>query len=230
MAKRMLSGIAGLDELLGGGFPEDSLVMVSGGTGTGKTTLAMEFLCKGATKFNEPGVLISLEQDSGRIIRSATQFGWDLQELIDEKMLVIVSPSVYKFEALEEIVVSAVKKVGARRLVIDSYSIVSTFFDKPEDSRRGLLLFSRKIQQLNCVSLVISDVPEGQKAFSMTGFEEFVADGVLSLELLSDTSRNVFSRAIFVRKMRHTEHSLKRVPFKITSKGVIVYPDEVVFE
>ncbi|VVC02461.1 DNA repair and recombination protein RadB [Candidatus Bilamarchaeum dharawalense] len=230
MSKKIASGISGLDSLLGGGFPEGSLVMVAGGTGTGKSTLALQFLHAGATKLNEPGVLISLEQEPSKIIASAKQYGWDFQDLIDKNKLTIVAPSIYKFESLEENITAAVKKINAKRMVIDSYTIASAFFVKPEERRRGLMLLSRKIQQLGIISLAISDVPEGKEAYSVNGFEEFVVDGVLSLELLADARRNTFTRSIFVRKMRYTEHSLKRVPFKITEKGCVIYPDEVLFE
>ncbi|MFH1785180.1 MAG: ATPase domain-containing protein [Candidatus Micrarchaeota archaeon] len=230
MVKNITSGIPGLDQLLGGGFPDGSLIMVSGGTGTGKSTFALQFLHNGATKFNEPGILISLEQEPEKLIDTAKQFGWDFEDLIAKKKLAIISPSVYKFETLEEHITAAVKKLGAKRLVLDSYTIASTFFVKPEERRRGLLLLSRKIQKLGITSLAISDVPEGKDTFSISGFEEFVVDGVVSLELLSDKSRNVFTRAVFIRKMRYIEHSLKRVPFRITNKGCIVYPEEVLFD
>ena len=228
--KKVPSGIPGLDKLLGGGFAENSLIMVSGGTGTGKSLLTLQFLYYGATKLNEPGVLISLEQEPGKVIETAKQFGWDFESLIEKKMIIIVAPSIYKFETLEEEISIAVKKVKAKRLVIDSYTIASTYFLKMEENRRALLLLSKKIQKLDCVSMAISDVPEGQSGYSISGFEEFVVDGVLSLSLLSDTSRNVFTRAIFVRKMRHADHSLKRVPFKITNSGCVVYPTEELFE
>lgn len=223
------SGVPGLDELMNGGFPPKTLCMIAGNTGAGKSLLALQFLYHGATKLNEPGVLISLEQPPAQIIKIAKEFGWDLEPLITKKKLLIISPTIYKFKAFEESIFESMKKIKAKRLVIDSYTIASTYFLEPAERRRSLLLLSQKIQKLDCVSLIVSDIPEGLKAFSISGFEEFVVDGILVLTLISDKSRNLLMRSILVRKMRYRNHSLKRVPFKITPKGGIVYPQEELF-
>jgi len=227
--RNIASGIPGLDPLLGGGFFPNSLVMVSGNTGAGKSLLCLQFLYHGATQLNEPGVLISLEQKAGDILRMGKQFGWDLDSLISRKKLWIESPPIYEFKQLEKGIFDSIKKTGAKRLVIDSYTIASTYFLKPEENRRALMLLSRKLQNLDCVSLVVSDIPEGARTFSISGFEEFVVDGIIHLALVSDAKRNMFVRSALVRKMRYRNHSLKRVPLKITKQGVVVYPQDELF-
>ena len=78
--KRLKTGVEGLDELIGGGIPEGSIVLVSGTPGTGKTILGMQFLCEGA-KRGEMGILVSFEQEREDLVRQASMFGWDLDAM-----------------------------------------------------------------------------------------------------------------------------------------------------
>ena len=142
----------------------------------------------------------------------------------------MISPSVYKFDTMKKAITDAINEIGAKRFVLDSYTIVSTFFESNTDLRRSLLLLGRHLQTLDCVTLAISDVREGEAAYSVSGFEEFAADGIISLSLAADLKRNLFTRSLLVRKMRYTDHSLKRVPFKITNNGLIIYPEAELFE
>src|SRR5438477_10190205 len=75
------TGIAGLDDILSGGLLRGSIILVEGGAGTGKTTLGMEFIYRGASEFDEPGLIVLFEVSPDKLIRDAALFGWDLPEL-----------------------------------------------------------------------------------------------------------------------------------------------------
>ncbi|MBN2014447.1 MAG: hypothetical protein JW778_04650 [Candidatus Altiarchaeota archaeon] len=94
LAKKCPTGIPGLDELLQGGFPRNRTVLLSGACGTGKTIFGVQFLCAGVTKFNEPGILISLEQDPKELKMDMQQFGFGLQKYENEGKLVIIDASL----------------------------------------------------------------------------------------------------------------------------------------
>jgi len=92
--KKCPTGIPGLDDLLGGGFPRNRSILVSGPCGTGKSTLAIQFLYNGIVQYNEPGILISLEQDPRELKQDMLQYGFDLQRYEDEGKLVIIDASL----------------------------------------------------------------------------------------------------------------------------------------
>ena len=90
---RNKTGIVELDEMLRGGFMDKDAVMVAGSAGTGKTTLALEYLVNGATQFGEPGIYLTFEQLPDQIYRDAENFGWDLRKLEAEDKLRVVCTS-----------------------------------------------------------------------------------------------------------------------------------------
>jgi len=94
LTKKCPTGIPGLDELLDGGLPRNRTILVSGSCGTGKTTFAVQFLYEGIMKYNEPGILISLEQDPRELKQDMLFYGFDLQKLENEGKLVIIDASL----------------------------------------------------------------------------------------------------------------------------------------
>lgn len=83
------TGIKGLDEITGGGLPQGRTSLICGGTGCGKTLLAMEFLLHGAMQFDEPGVFLSFEEKSDELAKNFASLGYDLNELVCQKKLTI---------------------------------------------------------------------------------------------------------------------------------------------
>ena len=90
---RMKTGIAGLDEILMGGIPRTNVILVEGTTGSGKTILGVEFIYRGITEFNEPGIIVVFEVSPDKLIRDAATLGWDLVALQAQKKLQIVFTS-----------------------------------------------------------------------------------------------------------------------------------------
>ena len=223
------TGIPGLDKLIGDGIPAGTLNLLAGRCGTGKTTFAMQFLYHGAKEKDEPGVYISLEKDPEEIIESMKKFNFDLEELISKKKLSVIKPDLSKFDTMKKIIEDEVDRIGAKRLVIDPFTLLTAYFNNIYDARKALADLKRTMKKLDCTALAVSDITEGAQTFSSTGFEEFVVDGVIVLDLMLKKDSNAYVRTLLIRKMEQTKHSLKLVPIEITNEGIAVYPDADVF-
>src|SRR5436853_1634858 len=120
---RNKTGIPELDEMLRGGFMDKDAVMIAGSAGTGKTTLALEYLVNGATQFGEPGIYLTFEQLPDQIYRDAENFGWDLRKLEAENKLRVVCTSpehLLETDGEDELLGETIKELQLRRMVIDS--------------------------------------------------------------------------------------------------------------
>src|SRR5262245_59897727 len=119
------TGVKGLDPVLGGGIPRGNLILVEGAAGTGKTTLGVEFVYRGAHEFDEPGLIVLFEVSPDRIIREAAQFGWDLGALEREGRLKILFTTRKVFEQelqqADSLMLEEAREIGARRIFVDSF-------------------------------------------------------------------------------------------------------------
>ena len=222
------TGVRGLDEVLGGGIPKDFLILLSGSCGTGKSIFAMNFLIEGAL-VGEPGVYISLEESPDSNIKQMKLFGWPIDQLIKEKKIVMIQPELYNFDALLTTIEDSVDKIKAKRLVIDSVSIIGMYFEDPYKVRKSLMQLGTMLKKLGCTTIMIDEVREGETSLSAFGVEEFVVDGVIMLYLIKKS--NIFIRACAVRKMRGMNHSTKIHPMEIKNPGgIIIYPSQELFE
>lgn len=87
------SGIPGLDEILGGGYPRGRVILITGGPGSGKTMMAMQFLLDGVNRFDERGVFVSLEESRHHLISETSNFGWDVEKFEKKNQIAIVDAS-----------------------------------------------------------------------------------------------------------------------------------------
>ena len=132
------TGIRGLDEITGGGLPKGRPTLVCGGAGCGKTLLAMEFLVRGATEFNEPGVFMAFEETAEDLTQNVASLGFDLKDLVARKKIVLdfvyIEPSEieesgeYDLEGLFIRLGAAIDAIGAKRVVLDT---IETLFCRP---------------------------------------------------------------------------------------------------
>src|SRR6202167_6503059 len=122
------TGIAGVDDLLLGGIPRTNVVLVEGGVGSGKTLFGVEFIYKGITEFNEPGIIVVFEISPDKLIRDALTLGWDLAELQAQKRLQIVftSPQVLDQElrSADSLLLETANEMGAQRIFIDGIGLL----------------------------------------------------------------------------------------------------------
>ena len=229
MISRLPIGIPGVDELIEGGLPRNSLTLLAGRSGTGRHTFAMQYLYHGAAEMDEPGIYISLEKEPEEIIESTKRFGWDVNALIRDKKLAVIKPEIQRFDSLKKVIEDHVDRIGAKRLVISPFSLLSAYFENVYGARKALSELTTVMKKLDCTALAITDIKEGDMVYSSTGFEEFVAGGVIALDLVFKKDSNSYVRTVFIRKMEKTNHSLKLVPIEITSEGLKAYPDAEVF-
>ena len=237
---RIKSGIEGLDELIEGGFPEGSSILVTGSPGTGKTIFGLQFLVAGAEN-NEPGIYLTFEESKKKIYDQGEQFGWDLQKLENEKKLVINSVSYVGIKDILRNLAREAKKINATRLVIDSLSTLlecarcytsklrkemdrfaeekyGAMPSSPEDkvTRDDIFFIIREINKLGMTSVLISEAPKESSYLSRDTISEFVCDGVIVL-ILDET---MDLRKIGIKKLRGTKHTLKLQTIQIGEDGI----------
>jgi KaiC domain protein len=235
--ERIETGIPGFDELLHGGIPKRNVVLLSGGPGTGKTIFAMQYLYNGLIK-GESGVYVALEEHPVQIRVNMSQLGWDAKHFEEEGRFAIVDAftggigeaakreryvvkAVDDIQSLVDILRGAIREVNAIRVVVDS--ITTLYITKPVVARSTVLQLKKVLSGLGCTSLLISQVSVAERGFGGPGVEH-AADGIVRLDL--DEIDGKLYRSLIVWKMRGTSHSMRRHPFEITSKGIMVYPKQ----
>jgi len=232
---RVSTGVLGLDSKIKGGLIKGSVNLVTGKTGTGKTSFCVSFLHCGIEN-NERGVYITTEETGDDIKKDAlSMFNWDLSEMERNGMLLMVSikpifPSkeatdinhlvrLYIFDILNKIEES-VKRIKAQRVVLDSVSIVELFIKDDYISRVALAAIAEKLRSLGVTSVVTATIPEEHMGLSGSGIIEFIVDSVFKMDFVPVAEE--FKRTLTVRKMRRTDHSTLIHPFEVTPLGIRV--------
>ncbi len=228
----------GLDEILYGGIPERSIVLLSGGPGTGKSILGKQFLFNGL-KRGEAGAFVALEEHPVAVRRSFRHFGWDVSQYEREGKFAIVDAftggvgtgqrekyvvkQVDDVHELSDVLRQAIRDIGARRVVVDSVSTL--YLTKPAMARGTIMTLKRVIAGLGCTAFFISQVSVGERGFGGPGVEHAV-DGIIRLDL--DEVDGKLYRSIIVWKMRDTRHSMVRHPMEIKDAGIEIYWDKYI--
>jgi circadian clock protein KaiC len=235
LRERCLTGIEGLDNILGGGIPRGNLVLIAGSVGTGKTTLCLEFLVRGAEK-GERTLFLSVTEASAKLIENLSAFEFFRQDLISAGGLVFVDvPLVYDLLGLnhEELTVEEIdlllkafldlaREVGAHRVVVDSLTSVCYRIRRDERIRDFMLKLSQGLADLGCTTLLVSEIGQSAGRYSLHGVEEAIVDGVI---LLGNARRQGdILRILQVVKMRGTSHSRAQYVMELTPIGLLMAP------
>jgi circadian clock protein KaiC len=224
-APRVKTGIAEFDAMLRGGFMKGDAVMLAGSAGTGKTTIALQYLINGIKTAGEGGIYLTFEQHPDQIYRDAKNFGWDLQKLEAEDKLRIVftSPDLLMGEGdPETLLEEPIKAVKARRIVVDSLSHLS-MFAKNDDIRKETYRVVNFFKRKEMSTILIWESPQvlGQ-SFSVSDVGlSFLVDAIVSLKFVEIDSS--IRRAIVVLKMRGSDHDKSLREYEITKDGVKVH-------
>ena len=226
---RIATGIPGLDKLLGGGLPRNQLVLLTGTSGTGKTTLSCQYIYTGATQFNENAVYLSFEEPADTIKENMKLFGWDFARLEKAGKVVFIRYDPYKIEDAFNTLETAIREIGATRVIVDSVSALGLYIRDEADLRKAIFDLSISLRRLNVTAILTSEIVQGGKAqnISRYGIEEFVTDSVLVLYY--ERAHSVFSRGLQVWKLRGSTHSTSIHPYKIGSSGFSVNPRDEAF-
>jgi circadian clock protein KaiC len=183
------TGIKGLDSILLGGIPRTNVILVQGVTGSGKTLMGMEFIYRGITQFNEPGLIVVFETNPDKLIRDAAGFGWNLEELQDEKKLQIIftSPQVFDQElrSPDSLLMETASEMGAQRIFVDGVGLLTPAPGGVNFARSGFReLFQQLIESLNRENLTaMFSLEAGSTSDSIATVEmaDFLADTVIEL-------------------------------------------------
>jgi circadian clock protein KaiC len=221
---RTPTGIEGLDKLIEGGFPRGSLIVLAGSPGSGKTIASSQYLYHGAEKLAEKGVYISFGERKEVFFQNMDRFGLDFRELEKKGMFrfldLMTTTSTAVSDTLE-IALDEVRRLKAKRLVLDSFTALASAFSNKIDARIVLHLLEKLMREISCTTLLLVEVPTGQNGLGL-GFEEFVADGIILFETIE--VRSGIQKRSIIRKMRGTNHNQNYCKVVITDQGLALTP------
>lgn len=224
------TGIQGLDEITGGGLPKGRPTLICGSAGCGKTLLAMEFLVRGATQFNEPGVFMAFEETIKDLTKNVASLGFDLDSLVADKKIVldfvyierseIEETGEYDLEGLFIRLNQAIDSIGAKRVVLDTIESLFAGLPNPLILRAELRRLFRWLKDKGVTAIITGE--RGDESLTRQGLEEYVSDCVIVLDhrVCDQTS----SRRLRVVKYRGSTHGTDEYPFLIDEDGFSVLP------
>lgn len=222
---RAPTGIVGMDDLVEGGFPRNSLILLAGSPGTGKTIASAQFIYHGAKKLKENGVYVSFAERKETFFKNMKRFGLDFKMLEKKGKFKFLDMMTCDESAVSSTINMALEEasaIGAKRLVIDSFSAMAQAFRKKIEARIIIHLLEKIMWQTNCTTLLLVEIPTGSARIGL-GIEEFVADGIILFETIEEKI-GIRKRAI-VRKMRGTNHSMNYSNIVISAKGFSLMPE-----
>lgn len=232
MVKQISTGVEGLDTLLKGGLPQNTVIELCGTPGSGKSTLAMQFLLDGTEK-GETGMYISMEQTKSELVDCFEDYEWGLRKKVEHGDIVILWPeelprsdSISPNQLNPSKIIAEIKKYNIKRLVIDSLNVFRLFAENRGKTRTFLMELVRRLKQEKCTSLIIS---ERKKGITHLEFEEedYFLDGIIYLDKLK--IQDVLHPTILVLKMRSVNHDTVMRPVSFTAAGLEVHSDNKVF-
>jgi len=222
--------IAGLDEILEGGIPRGRTTVVSGGPGSGKTVLGLEFLCRGAMA-GEPGVFITLEERAEAIRLNASAMGWDLAALEKAGKLAIIEARLlgeeivagdFDIQGLLAIVGGHVKRIGARHLVMDALDVLLRIYDDLKRERNELSRLHDWLTDQGLTSVLSVKTRHDDNQGSQYEFLDFMADCVIRLD--HRVVGQVATRRLRVIKYRGSGFGTNEYPYVFGEHGIVLFP------
>lgn len=224
------SGIRGLDDITHGGLPRGRPTLVCGGAGTGKTLLGLEFLVRGATEQNEPGVFLSFEERPIDLAKNTASLGFNLADLVTRKKLYIEQVIIDRSEILETgeynldglfvRLGAAIDSVRAKRVVLDTIEVLFAALSNLGVLRSELRRLFEWLKDKGVTTIVTGE--RGEKTFTRHGLEEYVSDCVILLDLR--VIDQIATRRLRIVKYRGTLHGTNEYPFLIDDHGFVVLP------
>jgi len=245
---RVPTGVKGLDELLGGGFPEGRCILVVGSPGSGKTTFAMQYLYYGALR-GETGLYITLDERPEHVKQNLSSFNWGLDDLEKKGKLLVMdasglrrvrprstetphasvlspSPEGLGFHDLLRTITKVVDGEDVRRIALDPVTTLSLRYAEELKKRKAIISFFDALSDSGSTSIITSELKTSimDRRFQL---EEFLSHGVVLLHSLIHEGNIV--RAVQVEKMRGISHDTQIRPYQFGSTGIEVFPRDKVF-
>jgi KaiC/GvpD/RAD55 family RecA-like ATPase len=249
LSKKIATGINGLDELVGGGFPEGRTILVVGGPGSGKTILCSQFLYKGMYENQENAIFVSLDESKDSFYPEMQQFGWDFRKAEEERKFAFIDATrmsrvamlkekLYKEESkslrgkqlpidkLIEELQAKIQQTNAKRVTVDTLAALVYRFPDPIERRTIIVDLIESLADLKVTSLVTTEL--GYLSLERNALEEeFLVHGVIMMQTLF--SGGTTTRAIQVEKMRGAKVNPSLVPYSIDRNGIEVFANMPLF-
>ncbi len=224
MTDRVATGITGLDEMLSGGFLPGTCILVRGAPGTGKTTLALQYLVHGATRYKQPGLWISFEEFPQSLYRDAAGLGWDLSALEREGLLhmMFTSPEVFvrSLQLADSPLNTLLREGRVQRVVLDSITHFSRLSQDTQELRRLYNSAINGLRREGATTLLLGEEGHDDTHGPEPGRLSFIVDGIVMLRYVEIES--TVQRALLVLKLRGSAHLKDIRQFEIRRGGLIV--------
>ncbi len=227
---KTLTGISGLDDVTGGGLPRGRSTLVCGPAGCGKTLLAMEFIVRGISQFDEPGVFVAFEETVEDLTANVASLGFDLAQLEADGKLVVDHIAVVRGEMQETgdwdldglfmRIGAAIDAIGAKRVVIDTIETLFGAFANTAILRSELRRLFGWLKDRGITSVITGE--RGDGTLTRHGIEEYVSDCVIVLD--HRVTEQTSTRRLRILKYRGSLHGTNEYPFLIGESGVSVLP------
>ena len=224
------TGIQGFDEITRGGLPRGRATLVCGGPGSGKTNFGLEFVIRGATQFNEPGVIITFEETPEELAQNIASLGFDLNRLMrDGKVALdyiqierseIEEAGEFDLEGLFLRLGLAVDSVGAKRVVIDTPEALFSSLPNEFILRAEMRRLFRWLKERGLTAVITGEL--GDRTLTRYGLEEYVSDCVIVLD--NRVVEQMSVRRLRVAKYRGSAHGTNEYPFLMGEGGFSVMP------
>lgn len=227
---RSLTGIKGLDEITRGGLPTGRPTLVCGSAGSGKTLFAIEFLVRGALQYHEPGVFLSFEENADDLTTNVSSLGFDLQDLVARKKIVLDHIQInhsefqetgeYDLEGLFVRLGNEIDSIHAKRVVLDTIEVLFSAFSNSSILRSELQRLFRWLKEKGVTAVITAE--RGTEALTRHGLEEYISDCVILLD--HRIKDQLSTRRIRIVKFRGSVHGGDEYPFLIDQDGISIFP------
>jgi circadian clock protein KaiC len=224
------TGVKGLDAIFLGGIPRTNVILLQGVTGSGKTLMGLEFIYRGIVEFNEPGLIVVFEATPEKLVRDANEFGWNLDELQQQKKLQIIftSPQVFEQElrSPDSLLLETASEMGAQRMFVDGIGLLNPGLSggKQVDGgyRESLQRLFESMQRESLTALLSLEVGGGPDSLSTVEMTDFIADTVIHLGRERRGRR--MKRSIEILKSRGQDYDAGEHTLQITGgEGLEVF-------
>ena len=217
--EKVPTGIAGLDEITGGGLPKGRPTLVCGAAGCGKTMLGIAFLAHGALEHNESGVFMAFEENADELAANVASLGIDLGQLMARKKLIVDSVRLERSEIEEtgEYDLSglfirlgeAIDAIGAKRVVLDTIEVLFAGLSNHGIVRAELRRLFRWLKDKGVTAFITAEQGNGG-GLTRYGLEEYVADCVIRLD--QRVTDQISTRRLRIVKYRGSAHGTNEYP------------------
>jgi circadian clock protein KaiC len=230
------TGVVGLDDVLGGGVARNHLYLIEGDPGTGKTTIAMQFLREGITR-GQKGLYVTLSESKTELLEIATSHGWSLDgievfelgpdeaHLKPESQYTVFNPAEIELTDTTNAVLAEVERLQPERVVFDSLSELRLLARDSLRYRRQILGLKQYFAGRNCTVLLLDDRTSERHDLQL----QSIAHGVIMMESV-EREYGIKRRRLEVKKMRGARFREGFHDYCIKRGGVEVYPRLVASE